>query len=96
MLDLLTIAAFAPCLGEVFQARADGLALDLTLIEVKALRSRTGQPREPFTLLFRGPLAPLLPQRIHSLHHDALGALEIFLVPIGPDETGQRYEAVFN
>ena len=96
MPELLTIAAFAPCLDSLFQVRADPLALNLTLTEVKPLRSRAGQLREPFALLFRGPLEPLLTQRIHNLHHEALGALEIFLVPIGPDETGQHYEAIFN
>jgi hypothetical protein len=96
MPELLAIAAFAPWLDGLFQVRADGLALDLTLIEAKALRSRAGQLREPFALLFRGPLEPVLPQRLHTVHHEALGSLEIFLVPVGPDETGQRYEAIFN
>jgi hypothetical protein len=54
-----------------------------------------GALRAPFSLVFRGPLEPLLPQGIHRLEHDALGELDLFLVPIGPDEAGTRYEAVF-
>jgi hypothetical protein len=37
----------------------------------------------------------LLPQRIYRLEHDELGALDLFLVPIGRDDSGVRYEAVF-
>ena len=35
------------------------------------------------------------PQRIYRLRHDRLGAFEVFLVPIGPDAVGMRFEAVF-
>ena len=31
-----------------------------------------------------GPLEPVLPQAIYGLDHDALGHLDLFLVPIGP------------
>ena len=51
--------------------------------------------REPFNLLFRGPRSPYARQGTHRLEHDRLGTLEIFLVPLGPDATGMRYEAVF-
>jgi hypothetical protein len=46
-------------------------------------------------LLFRGPRTPVLPQRIYRLEHAVMGPLEIFLVPIGPDAEGMRYQAVF-
>jgi hypothetical protein len=38
-------------------------------------------------------------RRCHSastaIEHGELGAIEIFLVPIGPDEVDQRYQAIF-
>ncbi len=77
----------------------DGNALVLELVSVTPLPSTgVGQRAQPFSLEFRGPNEPLLEQRIHSLEHDELGALELFLVPLGPDsETGRmRYEAIFN
>ena len=37
-----------------------------------------------------------MPQQIVPLEHAALGKLEIFLVPVGLDPEGYRYEAVFN
>jgi hypothetical protein len=66
----------------------------LTLVEVSALRS---SPRhESFSLLFRGVEARPLPQATWTLGHAALGELDIFLVPVGQDERGRYYEAVFN
>ena len=46
--------------------------------------------------MFRGPGEPVLAQRIYPLDNQTLGRLEIFLVPIGPDDEGMRYQAVFN
>lgn len=51
--------------------------------------------RAPFSLLFRGPPEPILPQAIYALEHATLGVSEIFLVPLAPDADGTRYEAVF-
>lgn len=63
----------------------------------------TGAFRAPFAVLFHDPLEPVLPQGIYRLEHEQLGVLELFIVPIGPDEpsepgrqpTAMRYEAVF-
>ena len=41
-------------------------------------------------------MAPLLDQDVTPLEHATLSTLEIFLVPIGPDSKGQRYQAIFN
>jgi hypothetical protein len=104
MLDLgsLTAAAFAEHLATVFRLQAGGQELPIELVEVQRA-SYAGKPaavgpagrREPFTLLFRGPRTPYALQGIHRLEHDQLGTLELFLVPIGPDDAGMRYEAVF-
>jgi hypothetical protein len=96
MFELLTLAHFHPLLQQPFQLQLEGLALELDLVVAEVLKPQPGLPRPPFALVFRGPMQPILPQRIYPLHHQALGALDIFLVPIGPDEVGQRYEAVFN
>jgi hypothetical protein len=102
MLESLTHQSFAPHVGTEFrlQLGPDG-ALPFTLIEAQAVGSAPGpRPdgtarRQPFALLFRGPRQPVLPQRIYRLEHAAMGPLELFIVPIGPDEAGLRYEAVF-
>src|SRR5262245_14508823 len=101
MLESLTLESFAPHVGSVFTLpEAEGVKL--TLVEAKAATMgvadgrRPALPREPFTLLFRGPARPILPQQIHCLEHTALGRLEIFIVPVGPDGGGIGYEAIFS
>lgn len=75
----------------------DDLELALRLAEAEGL----GEPyspglRAPFSLIFRGPPEPIMPQGTYRLHHDTLGALELFLVPVQPDAAGTRYQAIFN
>ena len=44
---------------------------------------------------WRGPRAARLDQRIYTVTHPTLGAMELFLVSLGVDAEGMRYEAVF-
>jgi hypothetical protein len=89
-LEALTAADFSPHLRERFVLSAsDDAALDVELVEVSGAGAR------PFSLVFRGPGEPVLPQRIYRLEHPALGTLDLFLVPIGRQPDGVRYEAVF-
>jgi len=46
--------------------------------------------------VFRGPEGVPLPQRIYRMEHPDIGAFDLFVVPIRPDDKGMRYEAVFN
>lgn len=101
-----TAESFRPAVGSRFRVAAPGAPIDLELIELTPSpprdevearrRAAAGIRAEPFTLLFRGPREPLLAQGIQRLEHERLGTLEIFLVPIRPDEGGPLYEAVFN
>lgn len=77
---------------------------ELELAEVTEVAGgAAGTSRNPFSVLFHGPLEPVLPQGIYRLEHESLGELQLFIVPIGPDEpsapdkrpTAMRYEAVF-
>jgi hypothetical protein len=100
----LSAATFEPHTGSEFRvarpdvadAREEDVA-SIRLVEVLRHPAQAGAPRaDPFTLEFTGP-PPALEQRIHALDHPILGALELFLVPIGLDPDGRvRYEAVFN
>jgi hypothetical protein len=50
-----------------------------------------------FSIVLRTPQSDTyLPQHIYSVEHSRLGKHKIFLVPIGPDEHGMCYEAVFD
>ena len=72
----------------------DTAPVELELCEVN--EPATLPSLELFTLVFRGPAAPRLPQRIHLLEHPKLGTLPIFLTAIAGDPEGISYEAVFN
>ena len=101
MKNLSTLAAedFEPYQGQTIELILDdGKQVDLELREVK-LRG-TFDPefdtRQTFSVLFRGPMELALPQRIYRLNHEALGELQLFLVPIGPDKIGMCFKAIFN
>lgn len=101
----LTVDDFADRVGERFLLAADvagdaGDGPTLELVEVSSSgeaggRGPAGEERMQFALVFRGPAAPVLPQGIRHLRHDDLGELELFLVPLGVDAGGARYEAAF-
>jgi hypothetical protein len=99
MLQELTSASFEAHVGTVFRVLPlAGDPLELTLDAVRLLEPHPGPRAQPFSAYFRGPRNPVLPQQIYRLEHAAMGDLELFLVPIGPDPTrgGMNYEAVFN
>jgi hypothetical protein len=93
-------SAFAAARDSTFTLEHPDGPLALVLVEATPY----GGPGAPcddaddppsFTLLFRGPAEPQLAQGTRPLRHARLGALEIFLVPVGRDADGMRYEAVF-
>lgn len=101
-----THATFASHVGDAFIATRDGAPLPLALVEARviALQPMDGRAlgksgyvrRDPFALLFRGPLDRPLPQGLRAFTHPALGTFELHIVPVGPGETGLLYEAIFN
>jgi hypothetical protein len=99
MLQDLTSASFEAHRGTVFQVHpVGGEPVELALDGVRLLEPHPGPRAQPFSVYFRGPRNPLLPQQIYRLEHAEMGTLELFLVPIGPDPKGggMNYEAVFN
>jgi hypothetical protein len=102
MLDKLTIDTFANRIGESFTiCPNDTVRIPTTLSEVTDLTALAGKhganrPRVPFSLLFHIPSNLVLPQQIYRIEHDELEPMEIFLVPLGPDQRGMSYEAVFS
>jgi hypothetical protein len=66
-------------------------------LRLAEIRTRTQTPKqEAFSLFFLGPLDVFLPQGMHTLRHERLGELALFLVPVGKSDLGFQYEAVFN
>ena len=99
MLDKLTIKDFSQHIDQKFSVHIDGNEpLELELIEVAKMGAAPENPqyRQAFSAVFVGPDQPILPQQIYRVEHKAIGPLDIFLVPLGPDRAGSiRYETVF-
>lgn len=93
-------AQFEGSIGRWFRASwgtEDSVALELVSATSigKVLRRENG--REPFSLIFRSAEKQVsLAQGNYQLESDTQDPLLVFLVPIGPDETGMRLEAIFN
>lgn len=102
MLETLTAGSFIPHVGTAFRLSSSALpaGLDFSLVSATPVGEsrRGGQVRErAFSVIFLGPPgAPILPQATYHLEHEALGRLEIFLVPVGREGDRIQYEAVFN
>lgn len=88
---------FEAQLNSTFSVTTENGTTTLTLIEVQGVvapKTENGLT-EPFSALFRADSFDHFPQGTYSLNHVTAGALLLFITPIGPDEIGMRYEAVF-
>jgi len=72
--------------------------IDLTLVGVESRPSESSEEQgmERFSVFFSSPLEFLLPQSTYRLVHPEMGEFDVFLVAIGQDPDGYRYEAVYN
>jgi hypothetical protein len=92
-IESLTSESFSPRLQDTFAVSTPGQTLDFVLAEVQPLGQSLN--RQAFSLVFAGPLKPILPQAIYRVENPVMGALELFLVPLGPKGDVCHYEAVF-
>ena len=92
------VSFFKPLLNQNFNIQLENnTTLVVRLIEVTTSPEYSANnDREAFSIVFRGPRDISIPQGIYTLEHETAGTVEIFLVPIGPDEKGMCFEAVFN
>ena len=91
--------SFWPHLNTKFRVSVNSAdPLELELVEVALRQSEPNEPTgmERFSLFFYGPATAFLPQQTYEVVHPEMGALLMFIVPIGQDQRGIKYEAVFN
>jgi hypothetical protein len=102
-LDRTSAAIFERHLGSAFQIVAGSAAAPQLVHLTGVTRSQTitrtnGKAPEStpaFSLIFRGPVGPVLVQDTYRVKHPHLGEFPLFLVPIGPNQAEVSYEAVF-
>ncbi len=95
----LPLAAFQAELNKPFSVHLGDERVELELIAVSDLgvRAAAGVAVPCYSLVFRSQGEKrVAPQATYRIENDNLGRLDVFLVPIGPDASGMRYEAIFN
>jgi hypothetical protein len=103
-LDEITLETAQPLVNTVFQVIVDeGSTLEMKLIDAAPFdlprrppRGSKQPKRAPFALYFLGPYDPILPQRMYDFRSAATNIEGLFIVPVGRDEEGTEYEAVFS
>ncbi|HYG24787.1 MAG TPA: hypothetical protein VEH04_18625 [Verrucomicrobiae bacterium] len=91
----LHVGRFTPLVNSDFivsGATADAMALKL----ISAERINADPQGRSFSLRFTGPANQVLPQGIHELKHDEVGAIAVFMVPQHEGRNGRYYEVLFN
>ena len=84
-------------LNTVFELPLEEGSLAMKLVTVDSVTAdttETGQA-EPFSAVFETEVAESVEQGTYTLAHSAVGEITLFIVPIGPADSGMRYEAVF-
>jgi hypothetical protein len=90
---------FARAADAEFDVFVGDATVTMTLIAIEPLPSRPEAPREAFSLIFKSASPVVLPQRIYPMRNRALAGaqkVDVFIVPVGRDADGVRYQAVFN
>jgi hypothetical protein len=97
MIDLsqLNSKSFSDHLNTSF--KVDTGNSDAVTLRLAEVNEPTAPPNiELFSLLFRGPVRPQLPQQIYAIEHEKIGVFNLFLTAIAADSEGISYEAVFH
>jgi hypothetical protein len=102
-LSEMTLETAQPLVNALFHVTIDeNSTLEMKLIDAlpfespqRPVRGARKPKRAPFALHFLGPVEPVLPQRMYDFRAEALELKGLFIVPVGRDEEGTEYEAVF-
>lgn len=96
-IDQLTAKDFAPYVGRVVQPAGSDLGLVLVSVTRSEFPGWQAAPREPFSLILRGPARPVLAEGLHRLAIADGPVLALYVIPVqtaGRDH--QDYQIVFN
>jgi hypothetical protein len=102
-LSEITLETAQSLVGTLFQVTLeDGNTLEMKLIDAapfelpkRPARGSRQPKRLPFAIYFLGPHDPILPQHMYDFRGAGIELLNLFIVPVGRDDEGTEYEAVF-
>jgi hypothetical protein len=94
----ITVTDFKELLNKSFEILFDSESmLEAELIEVLELKNSQMINREPFSLTFRtSQKNEYYQQGNYLIKYKNKLEMPLFMVPIGPDAKGMRYEAIFS
>ena len=90
----LSLADFEGFVGEPHEIVFDNATIPIVLEKAQGL-PRSTRDAGAFRLEWRGPAEPILAQAIYRFRRGEQ-LFDMFIVPIGRDERGTLYEAIFN
>ncbi|MCA0237202.1 MAG: hypothetical protein LCH81_12535 [Bacteroidetes bacterium] len=98
MIDQLQVSDFSHLDGHTLHIRfSPEVTLEARLIEVSTVHGNTPLERHPFHLILQTQQKDeYYQQAIYTLIHPEKGDLHLFMVPLGNDGNGMRYEIVFS
>jgi uncharacterized protein DUF6916 len=95
-LDVATATFFRQYLGTAFEMGSpsgDRVRLRLAEVTERPITKNV----EQFSLIFHAPPDRSLSDGLHSIHHESLGAFDLFVVPVGaPNRRRTVYQACFS
>lgn len=95
MQDTFTFEQFQRFENDTVELRVNGLTLSATIVEVTAMPKHGDAQRTPFSIILVSDDNENHGQQMYTMVHSTIGDVELFLVPLGPKDSGMSYEAVF-
>ena len=96
-IDQLTADDFAGYLDGKVWPGGRGLEMVLDRIDRREFPGWEGATRKPFSLIFRGPRRPVLPEGLYPIEIADGPTLALYVIPIfTPTGDHQEYQVVFN
>lgn len=97
MLEKLTLEDFESIRGRPLTLRFGDQTQTGVVIQAHTVAGGRPDSREPFSVILRsGSSDSYWPQGAYILEHPDHGELELFMVPVGPDDEGMCYELSFS
>jgi hypothetical protein len=92
----VALSLYNDLVGTTFRVGTPPYAMSAPLTLQTVTRTPGPAGAESLSLVFQGPHEPFIAQGTYFFLHDQLPPQSLFLVPIGQDNHGFRYEVVFN
>jgi hypothetical protein len=88
---------FRSHIGDQFEVLVPKVPWQLQLVEANPIPDQGGvQYDDGITLVFKAPIDCTIRQGSVALDHEQIGWTVLYMNPIGKDDDGQYFEAIFN